>query len=71
MGGSNAPDGLALGRVTQVWLAVSDDAGAAVSGKCWHHQRTELPAAAVDDPAFRRRLLDELARLTDVELDGS
>ena len=53
MGGSNAPDDLALGHVTQVWLAVSAPAGAALSGECWHHQRTEL------------------ARLTDVELDGS
>jgi hypothetical protein len=40
-----------------------------VTGKYWHHQRTELPAPAVEDRAFQRRLLDELARLTDVELN--
>jgi NAD(P)-dependent dehydrogenase (short-subunit alcohol dehydrogenase family) len=71
MGGPNAPDDLTLGHVTQVWLAVSEDGDAAVSGEYWHHQRTELPAPAVEDPAFQRGLLDELARMTHVELHQS
>ncbi len=71
MGGPNAPDDLTLGHVTQVWLAVSEDGDAAVSGEYWHHQRTERPAPAVEDPAFQRRLLDELARMTHVELHQS
>jgi NAD(P)-dependent dehydrogenase (short-subunit alcohol dehydrogenase family) len=71
MGGPDAPDDLTLGHVTQVWLAVSDDADAAVSGKYWHHQRTESPAPAVEDLEFQRAVLDELTRITHTELDES
>ena len=68
MGGPHAPDDLALGHVTQVWLATSDDAAATVNGRYWHHQRPETPAPAVDDPQFQQALLYELARITGVEL---
>jgi NAD(P)-dependent dehydrogenase (short-subunit alcohol dehydrogenase family) len=70
MGGRHAPDDLTLGHVTQVWLAVSDDDDAQVTGRYWHHQRTQPPASAVEDQAFRRALLDELAALTGVDLPG-
>jgi len=69
MGGRHAPDDLALGHVTQVWLAVSDDAAASDTGRYWHHRRTQQPAPAVEDETFPRALLDELAALTAVELD--
>jgi NAD(P)-dependent dehydrogenase (short-subunit alcohol dehydrogenase family) len=68
MGGPGAPDDLVEGHVTQVWLAVSEDAEAKVTGKYWHHRRTQAPARAVDDPAFQGALVDELNRLTGVEL---
>ena len=66
MGGPGAPDDLEQGHVTQVWLAVSDDPGAKVSGKYWHHQQQQAPSRAVDDVEFQAALLDELARLTGV-----
>jgi NAD(P)-dependent dehydrogenase (short-subunit alcohol dehydrogenase family) len=68
MGGVGAPDDLVQGRVTQVWLAVSDDVEARASGAYWYHQKTQTPAPAVDDPAFQGALLDELRRLTGVPL---
>jgi NAD(P)-dependent dehydrogenase (short-subunit alcohol dehydrogenase family) len=70
MGGPNAPDDLVEGHVTQVWLAVSDDARAAeASGRYWYHQRTQAPAPAVHEAAFQQALLDELARITGIGLD--
>ncbi|HXW29196.1 MAG TPA: SDR family NAD(P)-dependent oxidoreductase, partial [Xanthobacteraceae bacterium] len=39
MGGPGAPDDLAQGAKTQVWLAVSNDANAMVSGRYFYHQR--------------------------------
>ena len=39
MGGPSAPDDLALGAVTQVWLAVSDEPAALISGRYLFHQR--------------------------------
>jgi NAD(P)-dependent dehydrogenase (short-subunit alcohol dehydrogenase family) len=68
MGGPGAPDDLALGHRTQVWLATSDDPAAALSGRYWYHQRTLRPERPVDDPAFQTRLLAELSRLTGVAL---
>ena len=69
MGGPGATGDLVLGHVTQVWLAASDDPAAEVSGRYWHHQRTERPAPAAEDVTFQDALLDELARLTGVTLD--
>jgi hypothetical protein len=40
MGGRGAPDDLQKGYETQTWLAVSNDSGAKVSGRYFHH-RTE------------------------------
>jgi NAD(P)-dependent dehydrogenase (short-subunit alcohol dehydrogenase family) len=39
MGGRGAPDDLQKGYETQVWLAVSDDEKAKVTGRYFHHQR--------------------------------
>jgi NAD(P)-dependent dehydrogenase (short-subunit alcohol dehydrogenase family) len=48
MGGAGAPDSLEEGPKTQVWLAVSDDKSALVTGKYFYHmqQRQFHPAAA-------------------------
>lgn len=62
MGGPGAPDDLALGHATQVWLAVgSHEAG---SGGYWFHQQHRKPHAAVNDEAFRGELLDRLEQYT-------
>ena len=39
MGGPGAPDDLSLAAVTQVWLAVSDDPAATVTGNYFYHQQ--------------------------------
>jgi NAD(P)-dependent dehydrogenase (short-subunit alcohol dehydrogenase family) len=49
MGGRGAPEDLEQGAATQVWLAVSDDPAAQVSGAYWYHrQRREAHPAARD-----------------------
>jgi NAD(P)-dependent dehydrogenase (short-subunit alcohol dehydrogenase family) len=68
MGGPGAPDDLALGQDTQSWLAVSNDPGALISGKYWHHRRQRTAAPEVTDPGFQDRLTDRLAELTGVTL---
>jgi NAD(P)-dependent dehydrogenase (short-subunit alcohol dehydrogenase family) len=57
-----------LGHRTQTWLAVSDDPDATTSGGYWHHQRRQTPPAAAVDESFQDALLEELARLTGVQL---
>ena len=68
MGGAGALDDLVQGHVTQVWLAVSNDPAATVTGEYWHHQQTQAPAAAANDPAFQEAMLDQLVQLTGVAL---
>lgn len=68
MGGPRAPDDLRLGHVTQVWLAVSDDAEARTSGGYWHHQRRQTPHPATEDRHVQDQLLEALASHTGVEL---
>lgn len=68
MGGPNAPDDFEEGFRTQTWLAASDDPGAKVSGRYWHHRRSVAPAAEASDHRFQDRLLTRLAELTGTEL---
>src|ERR1700761_1667141 len=50
MGGPGAPDDLDEGHRTQVWLAVSDDKAAKVTGEYFYHMRLRSP-----NPATRER----------------
>lgn len=68
MGGPGAPGDLALGHLTQTWLAVSDDAAAKASGRYWHHRRQHEPAAETLDADFQDRLGSRLAELTGISL---
>jgi len=68
MGGPGAPDDLEMGSRTQTWLAVSNDAAAAVSGGYWYHQQRQAPAPEARDPAFQDKLMDRLAALTGIKL---
>ena len=68
MGGPSAPDDLAEGYLTQLWLAVSEDPEARSSGKVWHHRRPARAAAAARSVDFQDRLLDALAELTGFDL---
>ncbi|QTE02937.1 hypothetical protein S1361_36725 [Streptomyces cyanogenus] len=54
MGGVGAPDDLAAGRRTQVWLATGHDVTPATGGSCYH-RRTQTPHPAARDEAFRAR----------------
>ena len=45
MGGAGAPDDLDEGHRTQVWLAVSDDPAAMVTGEYFYHMQPRAPRA--------------------------
>jgi len=66
MGGPGAPDDLSLAPVTQVWLAVSDDPAATVTGQYFYHQQRHRvhPAALRTDQ--QDELLSYCAGLTSV-----
>ena len=59
---------LDTGQQTQSWLAVSEDAGALLSGRYWHHLRQQQPANEAADPNFQDRLIARLEELTGVTL---
>jgi NAD(P)-dependent dehydrogenase (short-subunit alcohol dehydrogenase family) len=64
MGGPGAPDSIEVGSRTQVWLAVSREKEALVSGKYFYHgqRRSCHPKAA--DPAVQEKYLSECSRLS-------
>jgi NAD(P)-dependent dehydrogenase (short-subunit alcohol dehydrogenase family) len=68
MGGPGARDDLALGAVTQAWLAVSKQPEAAVSGAHFFHQEPCATHPAVDDPSVQSGLLGACAELTGIEI---
>ncbi|MDA9478882.1 daunorubicin C-13 ketoreductase [Bradyrhizobium sp. CCBAU 65884] len=68
MGGPGAPVDIDTGQRTQTWLAVSDEPGALVSGRYWHHLRQEQSASEATDPDFQDRLVASLRELTGVAL---
>ncbi len=68
MGGPSVPDDLRLGRLTQEWLATSNNPEARTSGGYWYHQRRAEPAPSVHDQRFQVQLLEELARFTATRL---
>src|SRR5258706_140217 len=49
MGGPSATDDPEEGVATQVWLAVSDEPGAKVTGRLFYHMRTRAPQRAEFD----------------------
>jgi NAD(P)-dependent dehydrogenase (short-subunit alcohol dehydrogenase family) len=68
MGGSSATDDLDKAHRTQVWLAVSDDLAAAVSGEYFYHMEKRRPHPVTRDVIIQDRLLDFCFRVTGVEL---
>jgi NAD(P)-dependent dehydrogenase (short-subunit alcohol dehydrogenase family) len=68
MGGPGAPDDFEKGYLTQTWLAVSDDPAAMVSGRYWHHRRSQTAAKEASDLRFQDQLSTRLAELTGVPL---
>jgi hypothetical protein len=51
-----------------VWLAVSDDPAALVSGEYFYHMNRKHPLPATRDVSLQDRLLDFCSRVTGVEL---
>jgi NAD(P)-dependent dehydrogenase (short-subunit alcohol dehydrogenase family) len=71
MGGPGAPDDLDAGHRTQVWLAVSDDPAATVTGQYFYHMRLRTPNPAARDQERQEKLLAACQRFTGVELPKS
>jgi NAD(P)-dependent dehydrogenase (short-subunit alcohol dehydrogenase family) len=71
MGGPHAPDDLELGVETQVWLAVSADKDALVSGKYFYHKHIQSAHPAAPDVNFQNQLLEACPRLTGVALPSA
>ncbi|MGO8951549.1 MAG: SDR family NAD(P)-dependent oxidoreductase [Ktedonobacterales bacterium] len=68
MGGPGAPDDLSQGAATQVWLAVSNDPAAQVSGGYFYHKQPREPYPAVHDVALQDKLLTVCRTLSGVVL---
>jgi NAD(P)-dependent dehydrogenase (short-subunit alcohol dehydrogenase family) len=66
MGGRGAPDDLQKGYETQVWLAVSSDEKAKVSGRYFHHQEESPHNPEADDVARQERFLDVCKEISSV-----
>lgn len=68
MGGAGAPDSLAEGAATGVWLAVSTDTAAQVTGRFFFHKREQAVNSQAHDHALQDRLLAECERVSGVRL---
>lgn len=68
MGGQSAPDDLRKGYETQVWLAVSNDQKAKVSGRYFYHQKESDHNPEADDVRLQEKLLSLCKEITGVSL---
>jgi NAD(P)-dependent dehydrogenase (short-subunit alcohol dehydrogenase family) len=68
MGGAGAPDDLDAGHRTQVWLAVSDDPAATVTGGYFYHMRPRTPNPASGDVRKQEELIEACERFSGVTL---
>jgi NAD(P)-dependent dehydrogenase (short-subunit alcohol dehydrogenase family) len=66
MGGKSAPDNLQKGFETQVWLAVSEDEKAKVSGKYFYHQKEKQCNPIATDLDLQDKFLELCRDLTGV-----
>jgi NAD(P)-dependent dehydrogenase (short-subunit alcohol dehydrogenase family) len=70
MGGRGAPDDLQKGYETQVWLAVSNDEKAKVSGRYFFHKKERHHNLEADDVLPQERFLDLCKEITGVSFHG-
>jgi NAD(P)-dependent dehydrogenase (short-subunit alcohol dehydrogenase family) len=68
MGGAAATDDLDQGHRTQVWLAVSDDPGANVTGEYFYHMRRRTPKSVTREVELQDRFLDACRKISGIEL---
>lgn len=66
MGGRGAPDDLQKGYETQMWLAVSDDPRAKVSGRYFHHRAESRYNLQADDAMLQQKFLSLCGKITGV-----
>jgi NAD(P)-dependent dehydrogenase (short-subunit alcohol dehydrogenase family) len=66
MGGAGAPDSVAEGADTGVWLAVSNDPLAKVSGRFFFHKREQPPNPEANDTGLQDRLIAQCERVSGV-----
>jgi NAD(P)-dependent dehydrogenase (short-subunit alcohol dehydrogenase family) len=68
MGGPGAPNSLESGYQTQVWLAISNDEKAKVSGQYFYHMKSIRSNPEADDISSQERLLDLCKEITGISL---
>lgn len=68
MGGPDATDSFESGYETQVWLAVSNDEEAKVSGRYFYHQKEDRYNPEADDVQLQERFLSVCEEITGVPL---
>ncbi len=68
MGGAGATDDLNEGHRTQVWLAVSEDPAAKVTGEYFYHMRPRKPNPATRDVERQEKLIEACQRFSGVDL---
>jgi NAD(P)-dependent dehydrogenase (short-subunit alcohol dehydrogenase family) len=68
MGGPGASDDLDQGHRTQVWLAVSDDPMARVTGEYFYHMQRRAPDPSVRDKGLQDGLIEACRKLSGVAL---
>ena len=66
MGGRGAPDDLQKGYKTQVWLAVSNDEKAKVTGRYFFHQKERHHNPEADDVQLQERFLISCNKITGI-----
>jgi NAD(P)-dependent dehydrogenase (short-subunit alcohol dehydrogenase family) len=71
MGGPGATDDLDAGHRTQVWLAVSNDPAATVTGEYFFHMQRRKPHPATGDIKRQDELLAACRRFSGIELPHS
>jgi NAD(P)-dependent dehydrogenase (short-subunit alcohol dehydrogenase family) len=71
MGGASAPGDLEQAAATQVWLAVSEDPAAQVSGRYFYRKRTQSAHAAASDVRVQDAFLAVCEQLTGVRLQSA
>lgn len=64
MGGKGAPGDLVQGAQTQVWLAVSNDPAALVTGKYFHHKEQRKSNSLADSERNQDELVSYLGKIS-------
>jgi NAD(P)-dependent dehydrogenase (short-subunit alcohol dehydrogenase family) len=68
MGGAGAPDDLQAAPKTQVWLAVSDEPAATVSGAYFYHMKPRDTHPALHDVTVQERLIQACEGFSGIRL---